>query len=317
MGTVWYHMDTPNKRLMTWVSNQRVNYKKGDMPQKRIEMLNDIGFVWKVDPYNADASLHQSHWDDMFQELCRFQRAHGHTQVFVHTHTEGYHEKLGQWTNMQRTFRRNQEKCMTEERLQKLESIGFWWGSPGNTHENEPVLEKQWNDMFEKMKAFKCAHGHLLVNTNESDGNDGLGSWVHLQRILHNKNQLQQRRKEQLDSIGFIWRGTDARIDHQWMTMYNKLLEFYEIKGHSHVPSSCEDRKLAGWVSKQRHRASDGAYMTKDRRKLLNEVSFQWTIGIGKYERSLSESNFFKGARKRRREESSTTEEAPRSPIGR
>ena len=104
---------------------------------------------------------------------------------------------------MQRTFRRNQEKSFSEERLQKLESIGFWWGSPGNTHEKEPVLEKQWNDdMFEKMKAFKCAHGHLLVNTNESDGNDGLGSWVRLQRILHNKNQLQQRSLIPLASFG-------------------------------------------------------------------------------------------------------------------
>jgi len=265
-----------DKKLAGWVANQRRIYDDGEMKAERIMMLENIGFVWKVDVYSAEASLSQRHWDEMFKELSRFVDENGHSQVTVHNTPDGYNEKLGMWVGMQRMLHRQGDVSLTPERKKRLESIDFWWGSPGNNHRDEPYLNKIWKRLFRKLNRYRKKRGHTLVSVSDDKE---LSNWVHTQRTLYKANKLRSDRKERLMAVGFVWESRGLIIELQWETMYTKLQEFFEEQNHSNVPSTYKNKKLARWVTKQRRKAVDKEYMTDKRRKLLNDLSFRWTMG--------------------------------------
>ena len=63
---------------------------------------------------------------------------------------------------------------LTEERLRRLEEIGFQWKVK---HKMKRYYDKQWDSMFEKLKVFKEKNGHCNVpKRNPSDLK--LGTWV-------------------------------------------------------------------------------------------------------------------------------------------
>jgi hypothetical protein len=68
--TVSYEQD---KSLGIWVTTQRTVNQEGRMRPDRFQLLEDIEFVWKVDVADPEASLHQRHWDEMYQNLVEFQ----------------------------------------------------------------------------------------------------------------------------------------------------------------------------------------------------------------------------------------------------
>jgi Helicase associated domain len=98
-----------NIGLARWVRNQRTLFKKGRLNIDRRQKLNAIGL---------EASIHQSVWDDRFQELIMFQKEHGHCNV-----TPRIPGQLSEWVaNQRRSFcagRLSQGHC------QQLKSIGF------------------------------------------------------------------------------------------------------------------------------------------------------------------------------------------------
>mmetsp|Transcript_55696 Transcript_55696/g.134982 ORF Transcript_55696/g.134982 Transcript_55696/m.134982 type:complete len:467 (-) Transcript_55696:1249-2649(-) len=272
-----------DKSLAGWVSNLRTTYSKNDLPKKRIDMLNEVDFVWKVDPYDAENSLHQRHWDDMFEELTRYYERHGHTQVSATSVVNG--KKLGMWVCMQRTFRRGNDPSLTPERMARLDSIGFWWGKVDG-QESTPVLEHVWDEHYQKLVAFKEVKGHVMPSTIKSKKEKKLAIWIDVQRKLYFRGKLQADRQARLESLGIEWEGVKARINHQWMTMYEKLRKFHTTVGHCNVPSTYKDKKLARWVLKQRRKASDAEYMIENRKHLLNSIGFTWYIGKGQYNRN-------------------------------
>jgi hypothetical protein len=116
-----------DKKLSTWVRHQRAIYWEGQQPLDRVILLEEIGFVWKIDHYDAETSLHQRHWDEIFERLVRYKDLIGHTQVKSNGRNDDDPE-LGQWVHMQRNFYHKKENFLTAERKQRLDSIGFWWG---------------------------------------------------------------------------------------------------------------------------------------------------------------------------------------------
>jgi len=103
----------PDPKLGRWVDNQRC--RREEMPDARRNLLDDIGFVWKLMP-NED-------WDVMFDRLLRFKSQHGHTVVPTRYNDD---PQLGQWVKNQQ---RDKLK-MLQERKQRLEDSGFVWTVP-------------------------------------------------------------------------------------------------------------------------------------------------------------------------------------------
>lgn len=126
--------------LGCWVANQREYYKnfivessgKRMITQERIDKLNSIGFEWKYETLCSFTKAEDEAWNQKFELLQNFQRDNGHTRVPF-----GFIEKkaaLGCWVAKQRACYNNfmEEKSagkntMTQERIDKLNSIGFEW----------------------------------------------------------------------------------------------------------------------------------------------------------------------------------------------
>lgn len=114
-----------NMQLARWVKRQRYQYqlilggKRNRMSLKRIESLNDIGFVW-------DAQ--RAAWYDRLAELKDFKRKNGHCSV-----PSNFEENasLATWVKCQRRQyklrREGKPNFMTRQRIHELEKIGFEW----------------------------------------------------------------------------------------------------------------------------------------------------------------------------------------------
>jgi ABC-type sulfate transport system substrate-binding protein len=112
-------------KLYVWTATQRVLYREERIQENRKQSLEDLGFVWKDDPYDAESSLYQRHWDEMFERLVRFKESHGRTQVKVLQDRE-----LGHWVQAQRHLYKNllnriDGPRLTSERKKRLDSIEF------------------------------------------------------------------------------------------------------------------------------------------------------------------------------------------------
>ena len=121
------HSDEENLSLSRWVKRQRYQYKRfcegkpTRLDRQRVESLESIGFVW--DPQRAS-------WYRRFSELCKFRQDFGHCKVPSYYSNK----QLVSWVKCQRRqrklFLQGKRSCMTAERIDKLESIGFSWAVP-------------------------------------------------------------------------------------------------------------------------------------------------------------------------------------------
>jgi len=111
--------------LARWVKRQRYQYyllihgKKSSMTKERIEILDDIGFIWQ-----AQDAL----WQERFHELLKFKKKHGHCSVPT---TYPPNQKLATWVKFQRRQYRlhleGRPSYISDERIAILEKIGFQW----------------------------------------------------------------------------------------------------------------------------------------------------------------------------------------------
>jgi hypothetical protein len=128
------HNYSENAKLGKWAAAQRYQHKlhregkPSTMTLLRIQELESLGFEWG---YCVTA------WEDRLSELTDYRKIHGHCNV-----RKMYSEdtKLGKWVKTQRTQYRlhvtGKQSQITFPRIQKLESLGFDWGSaspPGKT----------------------------------------------------------------------------------------------------------------------------------------------------------------------------------------
>jgi hypothetical protein len=111
--------------LAQWVKRQRYQYKlkqegkRSTLSDERVEALENIGFVW---------DSHRAVWDERFNELIDYKRVNGNCNV-PSRYTDN--RQLAVWVKRQRRqykfYRTNKPSSMTEERITRLESIGFEW----------------------------------------------------------------------------------------------------------------------------------------------------------------------------------------------
>eukprot|EP00591_Stephanopyxis_turris_P002160 CAMPEP_0195530098 /NCGR_PEP_ID=MMETSP0794_2-20130614/32856_1 /TAXON_ID=515487 /ORGANISM="Stephanopyxis turris, Strain CCMP 815" /LENGTH=292 /DNA_ID=CAMNT_0040661519 /DNA_START=41 /DNA_END=919 /DNA_ORIENTATION=- len=117
---------TANPQLGTWVNNQRTQYqllKKGkpsQMTQERVNMLNNIGFIWATRDF-VD-------WDIRMEELRAFKAKHGNCLVPQRLSSN---RQLGRWVSYQRTqyklLTEGQVSQLTERHISELDEVGFVW----------------------------------------------------------------------------------------------------------------------------------------------------------------------------------------------
>jgi hypothetical protein len=164
-------------RLGQWVRVQRTS--RNTLSESRRQKLDEIGFSWNP---------RDEVWEDAFCHLKLYREREGHCSVPVGRKENGF--RLGQWV-----FKQRQTKDrLSEERLRKLNDIGFDW---------DP-LEAAWENGFRCLMVYKERKGHCRVPVTYKDENGyRLGQWMFRQR--QSKPTLSRERRKRLDELGFIW----------------------------------------------------------------------------------------------------------------
>eukprot|EP00539_Tryblionella_compressa_P005631 CAMPEP_0178762858 /NCGR_PEP_ID=MMETSP0744-20121128/16788_1 /TAXON_ID=913974 /ORGANISM="Nitzschia punctata, Strain CCMP561" /LENGTH=408 /DNA_ID=CAMNT_0020417607 /DNA_START=142 /DNA_END=1368 /DNA_ORIENTATION=- len=127
--------------LGDWVTSQRQQYqdfvqgKNTPLTKQRKEMLDELGFQWRV--------RNRPEWSSKYQELLEYKSKHGDTRVPQH-YSEN--KALGKWVAKQREqyklLKKGKHSFLTPDRLEKLNSIGFVWSVRGETVDDDPTSSR-------------------------------------------------------------------------------------------------------------------------------------------------------------------------------
>ena len=250
-------------QLGLWCYKQKKNYHKGILSHERKAKLDGIGFV--VDKYVS----HDDRWDDMYNRLVGYWKKNNSTNV-----PKDYEDdpQLGRWVNHQRIYYKKNDSAMTDEKIERLEAIGFVWDAQ----------EALWQEMYSRLVQYWKLKNSTIVPQRYEDDPE-LGWWVTNQRTLYKKNdsRMTPERIEKLEAIAFVWDPFEA----SWQEMYSRLLEYKQEKGNADVSRyHDEDRKLGNWVNSQRTTYRNGK-LSPDRMKKLEQIGFKWRLGASKGER--------------------------------
>jgi len=169
-----------DKSLANWVKTQRINYKKKKLPQKKIMLLDKIGFSW--DPM-------EEVWNTLYHKLQGYRDAHGHCNI-----PQGYvqDKSLATWINTQRI--NYKKKKLSRKKIMLLNKIGFSWNP----------IEEAWNTFYQKLKEYKNKHKNCNVPYGYIH-DKSLANWVKTQRTFYRRNHLSSQKIKLLKKIGFEW----------------------------------------------------------------------------------------------------------------
>lgn len=167
--------ETNGYKVGNWVTEQRVNFKKGILEEYRLEKLKEIDFVW---------DHKEAIWDEMYQLLVKYKEEHGHTSVPSKYEVDG--KILGTWAPTQRAF--HKKGMLSEGRIKKLNQIQFVW----DPH------EQKWQDMYQALGKYIREQGTTVVPYSYIIDNKRLGAWLSSQKNYHKKGILPADRYQQL-----------------------------------------------------------------------------------------------------------------------
>lgn len=178
------------KHLMHIRSYRKSGIRNAYLTEERIAELDRFGMIWDAHDYV---------WENNFNAAKKYYRQNGNLSV-----PAGYIDesgvRLGQWLVNLRTAYRNPncKRILTDEQIQKLNSIGMRWGKKADLI---------WEQNYSEAKAYYQVHGHLQVPVAyQTETGFRLGKWLVRQRNLH--DSIPAERKQKLDQIGMVWQGT-------------------------------------------------------------------------------------------------------------
>jgi hypothetical protein len=141
--------------------------------------------------------------------------------------------------------------------------------------------ERTWNVKLQRLKKYKRMHGDCLVPIKNHVEDKELSIWVTHQRNHYKRGTIPNHRIQQLKQVGFVWSIVETENRGQelsWEKSFEKLREFWEVRGHFIVPPTLENGKtnpLTSWVFTQRKVYAKGQ-LKEDRRLKLEAIDFIW-----------------------------------------
>jgi hypothetical protein len=279
---------TLKSRLAYWVINLRADRRNGKddgrVTADRIDRLDRLGFDW------APGKQRRGNWDNMYKQLKEFHHEHGHCEV---PRRLTANRNLGEWCRKQQ----RDQAALSQDRRARLDEIGFDFESL--TEKNE----RRWNEMLQRLKAYKREHGDCLVPSRSSAKatypDKELSLWVTNQRTGYKHDTIPNHRIVKLEEVGFVWSLREGspivseRHEILWEKMFEQLRDFYKDHDHFSISKQADGRQtsLSRWIGTQRRFYAEGQ-MRKDRKLRLEEVGFVWGKGAAHRNQMLWEAAF-------------------------
>lgn len=180
-------------------------------------------------------------WNEWYEKLVAYKEQHGDVDLPARWKDNNELDGLCMWLTRQKKQYKNFQYGHKNERpwrVAALQKLGVKW-------EKRASL---WDTHYKELLAYKERHGDCIVPTKAAEYKD-LGVWVAVQRNEYLKRgrgeptQLNQKRIDRLNEVGFVWNVTN----HQWNEMYKKLVECVEA-GRSYE----DDKELSLWMDRQK-----------------------------------------------------------------
>ncbi|MEY8716593.1 DEAD/DEAH box helicase [Francisella philomiragia] len=235
-----------NNDLARWIQVQRNQFSKEKLEQEKIEKLKNIDFIFNKQDYN---------WEQKFNELVEWKKENPEpykwpaqkrmSRLGDRSDEDEKENNLAVWGNINRkNFR---EGILKEERLEKLESIGFIF----DAH------QEKWDLKYDEIISFVEKENRWLEKEDKKESK--LLSWIYsnknkeLTKSQENKLErlFQLEEKHNNTSLGAITKGLE------------RLKEF--IQENARLPfstdtaeSNSEGRALYAWMTLKRQAFQSG-----------------------------------------------------------
>ena len=221
-------------KLGSCIRNLRRARQNGTLSDMQIARLDEIGMIWEDKFTRA--------WESGFEHAKAYFSKNGNLDVpTMFVCEDGF--KLGAWIS---NHREKSGIRITEERRNRLDSIGMIW--------KKPTADELWDMRFEIAKAYYEKHGNLdMPNDFKADGT-WIAKWLNEQKHIYNGRRkgksLTDEQIKKLESIGFQWRD---RKDIIWLSRYEMLKKYKEENGTVDVPADyvIDGFKLGMWRQRQ------------------------------------------------------------------
>lgn len=250
---------TPNgKPLGRWIRQQRTNYQQKKLSEKQIEKLESIGMLWHA---------RKDDWEEMYSLATDYYKEHGNLNVPKDYVTpEG--EPLGHWIKNQRLYY-CYKKTITEEQIEKLNSIGMLW---------KVNQDYSWNHMYNLSKKYFEKHGNLLITRSYvAENGEHLGKWIATRRCEYMAGTLSKEKQEKLEDIGMVWQVNQS---YSWSHMYKLAADYFEKYGNLTIPTSYvteNGENLGAWIAENRDNY-EIKNLSEDQVEKLETIGMAWSL---------------------------------------
>jgi superfamily II DNA or RNA helicase len=259
-----YSIDSIKEEMQVAISYYRSLGEADQIINEKFKIIDEVRNCRELFEKLNDALT--ATWDMYYASAKQYYQENGNLEVPARYITEeGY--ALGSWLNNQKAICKGTiVGKLTEDQIQKLDSIGMIWDS----------LDYFWEQNFKLAKEYYLTYGNLDIPTNyKSTDGKHLGNWILRQRQLYKSNSLTDEQIKKLDSIGMDWMD---RMDRVWENGFIEAKNYSEEYGNLSVPKnyrSNTDFPLGIWIQRQRSLYKNKK-ISDDRIKRLTDVGMNW-----------------------------------------
>ena len=251
---------TDNKNGGDWLMRQRVNYKKGNLKEERLNLMNATFGSWH---YGQKGKIYNNEWFENFEIIKAYYLKNGTFPVASDK------ENGGMWLVNQRSFYKKGK--LRSDRLEYLNSnLPGWFDGTKNKYTGDSVWFRNVNIVLN----YITQNGDLPFWNDYENG----GAWLFKQRHLLHVGALKDYRKEELDRALPGWdlpirrRSAD---DDKWNYQL-EIVKKYFLENNK-FPSQSDKDNCGVWLRRQFYLYNRGVLLDY-RKEELDRVLPGWNI---------------------------------------
>lgn len=245
-GDTLVHRNEPN--IGRWVEIQRVLYKEKKIAKEKIDLLDQIGFVW-------DAS--DRTWNKRIDEFKEVRKIYGGTQNIPSFGRGSKYYQLYKWFGTVR--KRFKDKKLTEEKIKQLKDLDF-------VFDNKRKKDEEWLKVYKQYLDFK------RKNKKEPTASEDkiLREWRNTQiKRKKSKEGIIKWRLDLLEEANFTWSKEDI-----WLKKLKKTEKYIEKFGNLENAKQ-KSKQVSDWIKYQKF-AYKNEKLSKEKINLLNKLDSDW-----------------------------------------
>lgn len=247
--------------LRNWINKQRIQYRKGLLPDDRYMRLSEIGMVWEFEDC----------WMARYEEAKKYFEKYENLDIPADYVSESG-ANLGRWyRNVRKQYLNG---VLSDDRRHLLEEIGI---------DAVSVKIRTWMNFYNLAKKYYSEHGNLRIGIKYTvENGTKLGVWISGQRYMYSKGKLKKEQIKLLEDIGMEWHRDKSR----WETGFMYAEQYYGEYKHLNPEADYvtdDGFALGRWIATQRKKYKDGK-ISGDRIARLDELEIIWDMSSAKWE---------------------------------